>query len=659
MTTIDPLQINISRAGDQFFRQVLEPALAVKDFSPTGFELSLNRAFLAWLAAPWTSREHSRARLRELLGGGPGPTNGLTPGLSPEQAWSDPQPDKEYVPLVGRSELSVAVRNREDFAPREALEEECEPRYLLFGRGRPEDEARSTSLSWDWRPDEDNNRDGDAEDQKIRVRLVWFSLEDFPRWSDDRILEFIRESPESKGQEEGPGPVLCRFLAGRGATEPGALNSHWPARGRFLRLKIWREFFAATGYQSLLLVVPRLAKKDQTSAIFPEFRDGPVVSPEFLALPWFPAKQTPASPTHLTKNDELPSPAVNTISDFLNGGLLLGPPAGLVPALEKAGEIPGEVAKAGEKSGSIEEESRFPVRYSLLEAWRLAAFAAILEKDLEGGQFQEWIEPVAGGWQPTFYASQRREYLWQIVNSPRPSRGFVLLEIGGILEKTLSELSAGRGLAQNRHHRHDIFYHSIYACDASLGSPAHIRFSALFHDLGKVDTRREGPGGEASFHNHEYVSRKHSNRILSRFQYGDSFRERVGFLVANHMFHYTAEWTDAAIRRFLRKTSAGNLKDMILLRLADRRGSGKKASLPPAIYRLLEHIRRVEEEENKPKVTDLSIGGHDLMRELGMKPGPEMGRLLQTLLNEVLAGRLENNPAALLAAARNSKVAQS
>ncbi|MCB1316272.1 MAG: HDIG domain-containing protein [Leptospiraceae bacterium] len=229
----------------------------------------------------------------------------------------------------------------------------------------------------------------------------------------------------------------------------------------------------------------------------------------------------------------------------------------------------------------------------------------------------------------------------KILTGARPSRAFLAMSDIGMLDWYMPELQAGRGLSQNKYHQHDIFLHSIYTCDAVPVPDLILRLSALFHDLGKVDTRRVRSDGEASFHNHELVSARHTDRILRRFGFDPALIKRVRFLVRNHMFHYTDEWTDKAVRRFMRKVDADDLDDLISLRMADRKGSGKRQALPRAIKELKRHIAELRAREAELKITDLNIDGHTL-KELGLRPGPGMGDMLRTLLGEVRAGSLSN-----------------
>ena len=245
----------------------------------------------------------------------------------------------------------------------------------------------------------------------------------------------------------------------------------------------------------------------------------------------------------------------------------------------------------------------------------------------------------------------RRQFRY-ILTGRKPSRGFLYLDELGMLDWFLPELAAARGLTQNRYHKHDIFLHSIYTCDAVPGPDLVLRLAGLMHDFGKVDTRREKPNGEATFHNHEVISARHVDRVLRRFGFDSALIKRVRFLVRNHMFHYTAEWTDRAIRRFMRKVPVDRLNDLISLRLADRKGSGKRQALPRAIKDLIRHMDEVRAREAELKVSDLAIDGHALM-ELGMSAGPQMGELLRGLLEEVRTDALQNEREALIERAQS------
>ncbi|EHQ07495.1 HD domain-containing protein [Leptonema illini] len=249
----------------------------------------------------------------------------------------------------------------------------------------------------------------------------------------------------------------------------------------------------------------------------------------------------------------------------------------------------------------------------------------------------------------TLHRSFLRTQLQKIVTGARPSQGFITLERAGLLDAFLPELAASRGLTQNRFHRYDIFHHCIYSCDSVERNDLHLRLAGLLHDIGKVPTRRQTSSGEPTFHSHEVVGAKITGNILHRFGFNKELIQRVKFLVRNHMFHYTAEWTDRTVRRFLARVSLEELTDLIDLRMADRQGSGKGGMLPPQIRKLLHHVEKIRSEEAELKIRDLQVKGEDFMA-LGIPPGPLYGDILKELLEKVKKGELENTKEALLPA---------
>ena len=292
-----------------------------------------------------------------------------------------------------------------------------------------------------------------------------------------------------------------------------------------------------------------------------------------------------------------------------------------------------------------------PENPDTIAALQVCALSSML--DFDPGE--EELDRLARNFSPTEADSLSpvllKKILKRLATGARPSRGFINLDKIDALEWFLPELARGRGLSQNRYHKYDIFYHSVYACDAVREPNLVLRLAALFHDLGKVDTRKLKPNGEASFHNHEMVSNKHAARILNRFRIESWIARRVKFLVRNHMFHYTQEWSDRAVRRFMNKIKPEILEDLIKLRLADREGSSKQNKLPRAIYDLMRHMEEVRARENEFKVRDLELTGHDLMN-LGMQPGPGMGRCLRHLMERVKEETLPNEEEALREEAR-------
>ena len=119
-------------------------------------------------------------------------------------------------------------------------------------------------------------------------------------------------------------------------------------------------------------------------------------------------------------------------------------------------------------------------------------------------------------------------------------------------------------------------------------------------------------------------------------------------LIRHHMFWYQADWTGSAVRRFIRKVGLDTIPDLFALRRADNIGSGVRA---PRMYALEDLWTRVQEEIERSSAFsphDLAIDGNDVMRELGIGPGPTVGRVIAALFERVLDDPGLNTPDRLL-----------
>ncbi len=139
-----------------------------------------------------------------------------------------------------------------------------------------------------------------------------------------------------------------------------------------------------------------------------------------------------------------------------------------------------------------------------------------------------------------------------------------------------------------------------------------------------------------------------AKKIAQRLRLSKKDTQRIFILVRQHMFHYQPQNTDAAIRRFMRQVGLENLNDMLDLREADRLGSNARKTS----WRLEEMKKRIITQLNQPlEVRDLEISGYDLMTEFNLKPSPQLGRILNNLLEQVLENCQLNTKEKLLALA--------
>ncbi|MDR2159253.1 MAG: HD domain-containing protein [Treponema sp.] len=251
-------------------------------------------------------------------------------------------------------------------------------------------------------------------------------------------------------------------------------------------------------------------------------------------------------------------------------------------------------------------------------------------------------------------AERVRDEMDKLLLSSRPSAALLLMEKTGLLALLLPELADCRGVEQKGFHRFDVLDHSLLACDyaARKEYPLIVRLAALFHDIGKPQTRGMDEEGIWIFYRHEQLSAELVRNILSRLRYPNAVTEKVCHLIACHMFHYVEDWSDAAVRRFIVRTGEENLEDLYRLRRADACAA---AGIEPAADFLLPLIRRVDgvlAEDHAFSLKDLAVSGKDLM-EAGIPPGKHMGIILDELLETVLEDPGQNRKDKLLEIAVN------
>ncbi len=269
-----------------------------------------------------------------------------------------------------------------------------------------------------------------------------------------------------------------------------------------------------------------------------------------------------------------------------------------------------------------------------LRPYRSCRFAAKLDFTIEDETFHAISETLDVAKKVS--VERIRDELTKLIEANKPSIGFEYMRRSGLLELCLPELLSCYNIGQNKYHKYDIYYHSLYSCDSIPGKDRMIRLAALLHDIGKASTRKEGEDGDYTFYNHEVVGAKMTRKLMKRLRFSNEEIERVNNLVLNHMFHYMPEWSDGAVRRFMKKVGLENLNELFLLRLADRRGNGQRDGLPAPINELKNRIKKVIEQDSALTVRDLEIDGYVIMKEFDVKPGPVIGKILNSLLELVL-----------------------
>lgn len=230
------------------------------------------------------------------------------------------------------------------------------------------------------------------------------------------------------------------------------------------------------------------------------------------------------------------------------------------------------------------------------------------------------------------------EFTKTLTQCDRPSRAFDLLHEVGSLAAILPELERCAGVEQNEYHPDDVYWHTLKTCDAAPRDRLLVRWAALLHDLGKVDTRQwvdDGARARVVFYGHEMVSADVAETVLSRLRYSNDFVASCRHLVREHMYRYESSWKDSTVRRFMARIGDDALDDLLALREADCRSRDLEGEL-----KSLSELRSRIEAERRTRATvsvnDLAVDGDVVMRETGLEPGPAVGAVLHRLLERVL-----------------------
>ncbi|MGE5249236.1 MAG: CCA tRNA nucleotidyltransferase, partial [Bacteroidota bacterium] len=339
-----------------------------------------------------------------------------------------------------------------------------------------------------------------------------------------------------------------------------------------------------------------------------------------------------------------------------------------------------------------------PVR--VLRAVRLAALLGFrIEKTTREAMHR--AAPLLEGVSP----ERARDELFKILEGPRPDAALRALEILDALPHLLPELTALKGVAQPQPHIHDVWDHTLAALQAmedllaalAVGYSAEatndlytglltlrigryrekfaehfgaflnanrslrglLFFITLYHDVAKPQTRTLEEGGRIRFLGHDSQGAEIAAGRAAALRLSNDEIERVRITTANHMrFHFFASRMEGegrlpsrrAIYRFFRDSEAAGV-DLVLLGLADLRATRGHAlsqetwtaALDVARILLENYWEKPQETVAPPRLVD----GHDLMNELGLEPGPRLGRLLEAIREGQATGKVSSRKEAI------------
>ena len=240
-------------------------------------------------------------------------------------------------------------------------------------------------------------------------------------------------------------------------------------------------------------------------------------------------------------------------------------------------------------------------------------------------------------------AERVRDEFVKLIMSENPRTGIALLVETGLADYVLPEIPKLKLEIDEHHHHKDVYEHTLKVLEQAisledrLGGPnLVIRLAALLHDIGKPKTRELIAGGGVSFHHHEVVGARMAKERLKTLRFSNDVVSDVSSLVFLHLrFHGygTGEWTDSAVRRYIRDAEH-QLTHLHVLTRADctTRNQRKAESLAKTYDSLEERILKLMEEEELEKIRP-DLDGVEIMAILGISPSPIVGRAYQYLLD--------------------------
>lgn len=323
--------------------------------------------------------------------------------------------------------------------------------------------------------------------------------------------------------------------------------------------------------------------------------------------------------------------------DFTINAMAYSPAKGLVDVFGGQEDLKAGVIRC---VGSAEE--RF--QEDALRIMRAVRFAAQLGFTIEQGTWEAIGKLVPN--LKKVSAERVQVELVKLLMSPNPS-WFRLLYDTGITKVVLPEFEKAMACEQNSpYHCYSVGEHTLKVLEHT---PAKLplRLTGLLHDLGKPEKKMTDETGRDHFHGHAEKSEQIAKNVLRRLKFDNENLNRTCRLIRFH--DYRVEPSMVAVRKAMNKVGEDLFADLLVFQRAD--ASGKKAEVAEAVFRQLDQVEGIYQEilaqGQCVSLKTLAVTGKDLI-QAGMKPGKEMGTVLEELLQHVLEYPEDNQKERLL-----------
>ena len=252
-------------------------------------------------------------------------------------------------------------------------------------------------------------------------------------------------------------------------------------------------------------------------------------------------------------------------------------------------------------------------------------------------------------------AERVRDEWMKTMKARAPSVAFEAMRRTNILGIVCPELLESVGCEQNKWHGFDVWGHAMACLDACKPQPV-LRIAALFHDVAKPRTRAfSDKTNDFTFYEHERIGAEMAEPILLRLRFSNDERQKIVALIRHHLICYDETWSDAAVRRWLRRVGPDLATELYEIGFADARGKGRDASADiHAIEQLRARVDALLASGAALSAKDLALNGKDLMTELAIPPSRLIGVILERLVELVTEDPDANTRERLLEEARRA-----
>lgn len=247
-----------------------------------------------------------------------------------------------------------------------------------------------------------------------------------------------------------------------------------------------------------------------------------------------------------------------------------------------------------------------------------------------------------------------RDELCKILISDNPSKGIILLQNTGILAIILPEINS---LVQYTplctNHNKDVFEHTLKVIN-NTHSNLSLRLSALFHDVGKLNTLTALPNGHHYFPDHNIESANMTKEILKKLKFDNQTIDSISAIIYDHIViapNYMP--TDGEIKRLLNRVGSKNIFTLFELQRADISSLWDPIPFLTKVDYIEDRVKSIFENKEPLTIKDLNIDGSILIKELNLKPGKILGDILNYLLEKVLDDKNLNYKDTLIDLAKN------